>query len=271
MKTNSSHRDPSPSRINDRARIQARPAHSTSAGFRPTAIHKFMLGALLVSGLALAGSLQDARALHARGDWANAIQMAVSLRTADGYALAAHSNSVAAQLAPEAQQAALYDQSEDYANQAIKLDPKNAEGYFERGRALGRLGQLRGILNAFTQGYGTRIRESFEKALELNPRSASAITGLGIWHAEVSAQGVGWLYGADTTKIVPLFEQAIKLEPDVITHRTEYARALMLMDPARNKARATELLEKAASMKADDAEARIELERARRNLNDLKK
>ena len=84
--------------------------------------------------------------------------------------------------------------------------------------------------------------------------------GIAAWHAQVAASGGGFLYGADASKVQPLFEQAIKAQPKVISYRVEYAVALHALgkkDPAR-----AQLTAALALMPSDYAE-KLELERAR--------
>jgi hypothetical protein len=224
---------------------------------------------LLSVSFAFAAGLQDAQGLYAKGDFQKASETAVTAGGADGFAFAAKANSIYASTRPAGEQEGLYIKSEGYANQAIKLDAKNDDGYFELARAIGRLSQLRGVLAALTQGLGTKVKENLDKALSLNPKNASAWVALGLWNAEIVAKGVGFLYGADAAKVAPAIEKAIALEPDAIIHRVEYARALMLLDP-KNKPKAIELLEKAVTLKVNDVAEEMDLARAKKDLAALK-
>ncbi len=229
----------------------------------------FAAAILLVTSFAFAAGLQDAQALYAKGDFQKASETALAAGGSDGFAFAAKANSIFASTRPAAEQEPLYIKSEGYANQAIKLDAKNDTGYFELARAIGRLSQLRGVLAALTQGLGTKVKENLDKALGLNPKNASAMVALGLWHAEIVSKGVGFLYGADGAKVAPLMEKAISLEPDMMIHRIEYAKALMLLD-AKNKPKAIELLEKAVTLKVNDVAEGLDLERAKKDLAALK-
>jgi tetratricopeptide (TPR) repeat protein len=224
---------------------------------------------LLITSFAFAAGLPDAKALYAKGDFQKAAETAVAVGGSDGFAFAAKANSIFASTRPAGEQEGLYVKSEGYANQAIKLDAKNDDGYFELARAIGRLSQLRGVLAALTQGLGTKVKENLDKALDLNPKNASAMVALGLWHAEIVSKGVGFLYGADGGRVAPLMEKAIGLEPDTMIHRIEYAKALMLLD-AKNKAKAIELLEKAVTLKVNDAAEEMDLARAKKDLAALK-
>ena len=58
-------------------------------------------------------------------------------------------------------------------NQAVKLDPKYADAYSDRGKAYGRLGQLADALS------------DFSKAIELNPKIAVAYSNRGTAYARL--------------------------------------------------------------------------------------
>ena len=227
---------------------------------------------LLAAGLALAaGTLQDAQNQYASGDFTGAVQTSVALNTSDGFALAAKSNSIFASTQADNKQEAIYAQSEKYARSAIKLDSENSDGYFETARALGRLSQLRGILAALTQGLGGQIKDNLDKAIRLDPQYANALVALGLWHAEIVAKGVAFLYGADPAKGLAAFNRAIRLEPKVIIHRVEFARGLMLFDAGKNKDAAIAQLEIAVMLSPRDAAEKLDLERAKRDLATLNK
>jgi hypothetical protein len=229
----------------------------------------FIAAILLVTSFALAAGLQDAKDLYAKGEFQKATETAVTAGGADGLAFAAKANSIYANTRPAGEQEPLYVKSESYANQAIKLDAKNDAGYFELARAIGRLSQLRGVAAALLQGLGTKVKENLDKALSLNPKNASAWVATGLWHAEIVAKGVAFLYGADAGKVAPAMEKAVALEPDQIIHRVEYAKALLLLDP-KNKPKAIELLEKAVTLKVNDVAEGFDLERAKKDLAALK-
>ena len=220
----------------------------------------------LVCSAAFAATLQDATELYTKGDFLGAASTAVSLKTSDGYALAAKATSIYSATRPDKEQDALYSKAEDYAGKAVSLEPQNLNGYLERARAVGRLSQLRGVLQALVQGYGSRVRDDLNKVLQLDPNNAPAMVSLGLWHAEIVSKGVGWLYGADGGKVAPLFEKSISLEPNVPIHRVEYAHSLVLLDKNKNRDKARQLLQGAISLKPRDAADRLDQDRAKRDL-----
>lgn len=226
---------------------------------------------LAVLNLAVAAGIADVKSMYAKGQFKEASDLAATLKTSEGFAWAGKALAVYALTRPASEQDDLYAKSEGYGKRAIELDANNPEGYFEVARAQGRLSQLRGVLASLAQGYGATIRENLEKCIKLDPKHASAKVALALWNAEIVNKGVGWLYGADASRVVPLMEEAIKLEPDVIIHRVEYARGLVLLDRNKNKAKAIELLEGALKLKVNDAAEQLDFDRAQRDLTDLKK
>ncbi len=164
------------------------------------------------------------------------------------------------------ERSAWFARAEAAAKRAIQAEPKNPEAYFELARALGRLAQYRGILQSLSLAAG--VRDNLKKALALKPDYASALVALALWHLELSQKGVGWLYGADAGKVIPLFERAIELEPDRIIHRYEYARALYRLGKRRE---ALKQLEVALSLPPRDARDTYVLAEAQELLEQLLK
>jgi len=161
---------------------------------------------------------------------------------------------------------AWFQKAEAAAKRAIQQDPENHEAHFELARALGRLAQYRGILQSLS--LAAAVRDHLNQALKLRPDYASAMVALALWHLELSQKGVGWLYGADGGKVIPLFERAIELEPERIIHRYEYARALFRLG---KKQEALQQLELALALPPQDARDEYVLEEAQELLEKILK
>ncbi len=231
----------------------------------------FAIGLMLTSA-ALAASLQEANDLYVKGNFDEAATMAASLNSEAGFVLAAKATSIFSSTRPEKEQDALYTKAEAFARKAIEQNKNNAEAHFEASRALGRLSQLRGVVTALMQGLGGKVKDELDMALKLKPNYPGALVGLGLWHAEVSAKGAlaAMSLGASADKAVPLFEKAIKLEPKVIIHRVEYAKALMILNK-NNKDKAIEQLNIALKLEPRDAAEKMDLERTKNDLANLNK
>ncbi|MGM8837894.1 hypothetical protein [Thermus sp. 93170] len=219
--------------------------------------------------LALAQASQVAALVDA-GHFQEAYEMGLRLGTPEALALAAKGASFYAlyEAKPE-EKRAWFEKAEKAASQAIAKDPGYPEGYFERARALGRLSQYKGILEALSEGLAPRIRNDLERTLKLKPDHAGAMVALALWHFELVQKG--WLVaatqGADGGKVEPLMKKAIELEPNVIIHRVEYAKVLAAWG---KKEEARKQLEIALSLPARTAADRYDQERARQDLAKLK-
>lgn len=135
-----------------------------------------------------------------------------------------------------------YEQAESYAREAIALEPDRSEGYMELARALGRLAQFKGIFESL--GLAGEIRESLDKALELDPQNTGAMHALAVWHLEVP-----WIAGGRVDNTIPLFEQAISIKPSSVQHHVAFAEALLRL---KKNERAQEMLEAALALEASD-------------------
>ncbi|MER3443666.1 MAG: hypothetical protein C4333_05925 [Meiothermus sp.] len=216
-------------------------------------------------GMALAQNPAAVEKMIEEGKLQAAYTEALMLGNA-GYVLAAKAASYyAGYQASDKEKGSWYDRAEEAAKKAIQADPDNPEAYFELARAHGRLAQFRGILDSLN--LASSVRDNLNKVLKLNPKHAGAKVALALWHLELTQKGVGWLYGANGGQVVPLFEEAIKLEPQTIIHRVEYATALARMN---RKADAIKQLEYALSLPAKTYADRKDLERAKRQLDELK-
>ncbi|MGM9322273.1 hypothetical protein [Deinococcus aquaticus] len=223
--------------------------------------------ALALAVTASAQSVQAATSLFDQGKWQEAAAAAVALNSSDGFALAAEATTAGSALVPDNQKKALFEKAQGYAKQAIAKDKNNAEAYFEMARAQGRLAQFSGILQSL--GLAGDMKKNLDMAIKLDPKLTGAYVALGLWNANLVAKGFIAVRasGADKAQIVPNFEKAISLEPDVAVHRIEYANALILQG---RKADAATQLQKAVSIPANTFWEKRDLEAAKATLAKLK-
>ncbi len=154
--------------------------------------------------------------------------------------------------------------AQEAAQRALEFNVQSAEAHFELARSIG--GQL-SQQNLLGRAANVSVmRDHLQQALRLRPDYPEARAALGVWHLEVAQAGVGWLYGASIHQVKPLFEEALRLEPNSILIRVWYAQALVKMG-APQQARAQ--LEQALRLTPRNAVERFEQGFARERLQNL--
>lgn len=150
--------------------------------------------------------------------------------------------------------------------------PSNPAAFYWHAYALGRYAQAISVVKALAQGIGGKIKTSLETTLALAPGHADAHIALGVYHAEIIDK-VGTLvggltYGASRTEAISHFKRALSLNPDSAIARVEYADALIMLDGRKQAQAAIALCEEAAAMTPHDAMERLDVERARKKIED---
>lgn len=150
--------------------------------------------------------------------------------------------------------------------------PANPAAFYWHAYALGRHAQAISVVKALAQGIGGKVRASLETALSLAPHHADAHIALGVWHTEiidkVGALVGGLTYGASQGQAITHFKEALTLNPDSAIARVEYADALVMLEGHKGARAAFALCREAAELKPHDAMERLDVERARQELQD---
>jgi tetratricopeptide (TPR) repeat protein len=151
-------------------------------------------------------------------------------------------------------------------------DAKNANAWYWQAYALGRYSQGISVARALAQGLGSKVKESLERTIKLQPRHADAYIALGAFHAEVIDK-VGTLiggmtHGASKQTGLRLFQDGLKLNPGSAIAMIEYANGLVMLEGDKRMKEATKLYEQAAKSKPIDAKERLEVEMAKSELED---
>ena len=133
--------------------------------------------------------------------------------------------------------AKIFKSAEKYARAAIEKDPNNSEGYKWLAIAIGAQSKYSSTKEQVRQS--GEIKESIEKAIELNPDDDIAYLVLSRWHYKVSALSgaartfARIIYGgvpkASLKKAEDLLLQAIKIY-DRVAHRYNLAKVYKRMD-----------------------------------------
>ena len=148
--------------------------------------------------------------------------------------------------------------------------PDNASAWYWQAYALGRYSQGISVAKALAQGLGSRVKESLERTIALQPRHADAHIALGAFHAEVIDK-VGTLiggmtYGARKEVGLKMFREALRLHPQSPIALIEYANGLVMLEGEDRLQEATRLYEQAAALQPLDAMERLDVELARTEL-----
>jgi tetratricopeptide (TPR) repeat protein len=151
-----------------------------------------------------------------------------------------------------------------------QADPDNANAYYFQAYAVGRYGQSVSVAKALAQGLGTRVMQSLERAIALQPKHADAHVALGAFHAEVIDK-VGSLiaaitYGVRKDLSLKHFEAARQLNPGSAICMVEHANALVMLDGDLKMDSATQLYKRAARSKPRDAMEWLHVARAQTEL-----
>jgi tetratricopeptide (TPR) repeat protein len=168
----------------------------------------------------------------------------------------------------------IYRSALSYADKAIALNPKAAEGYFVKAMAVGKV-----ALEAGTQEkieLSAQVKLNAERAIERDPNHDGALHTLARWHREVA--NLNWfkrniaeiVYGgmpsASNEEAVKYFKRAISIRPEYIRHHFELAKTYEMMDKDDLARKEYEACLKLPELKADDAKAKIMAKEALENL-----
>ena len=174
--------------------------------------------------------------IYATGRYDEAMKAGVSQGSAAGYTVAARAALADAQSKPQPCLDCLR-RAEDYARQAITIDPKLVEGHVYLAVAMGYEARIVGPVWARAHNYPGRAKEQLDLALTLDPRSPWALGALGGWNVEVVRTGgerlASWIYGATIDDGLFAFARAFESAPDNLSVRYQYALSLSGFDADR--------------------------------------
>jgi len=197
------------------------------------------------------------------GDFAAAYQEAIQVDTAAAQLLASRAaTDQAVYLENESAPAlAWLNHATAAAQRSYDLEPTGplaAAATMAAARAKGEAGFHQGAFaKAFLPG---ELQKLFERALELEPDNADALVSYAAWHFALTEIGVGWLFGADRSQVLPLMERGVAAAPRQINLRVEYARVLFALG---RRAEALEQVDIALALPVRTAADRFEQARAR--------
>ena len=148
--------------------------------------------------------------------------------------------------------------------------PKDPNAHYFFAFAAGRYSQGISVVKALAQGLGGKVKEALLTTIKLEPKHADAHIAYGSYQAEVIDKVGGIVaamtYGAKKDSAIEHFQKALKLNPDSAVARIEYANGLIMLFGKARMGDAEKLYQEAAGCKAADAMERLDVERARSEL-----
>ena len=165
----------------------------------------------------------------------------------------------------EDEQEARYGEAVEVARKAVESDTLSAEGWFQFGKAYGRLALFKGGKTKVRMS--REVKTNFERSIDIDARHAAALHGLARWHREVA--NLSWflktaakiIYGglppASNEEAVALFERAIAIEPNMISHHLELGKTWLEMKEKDNARAEFERVLAMPETDADDPEWKV--------------
>ncbi|HKJ16473.1 MAG TPA: hypothetical protein VJ984_03925 [Xanthomonadales bacterium] len=215
--------------------------------------------------------LLDAWAAFHCGDFDQAVNLANAIGIS-AHAVATKSAGIYASYLEDnnSVQVEIFENAIATAEEAIEAFPDDPNAYYFHAFNLGRYSQSISVVKAIKQGFATKIRESLENALQLEPDHAEAHTAMGLYHSEIidkMGKMIGSMtYGASESAALEHLETAIGLTPDAPIAHIEYANGLYLLYGDKKLDEVSELYVKASEMTPRDAMERLDVEFAKSEL-----
>jgi hypothetical protein len=213
----------------------------------------------------------EAWALFHSGEFQRAVEMGLAVGGA-GLTVANKSACIYATYLEKTEKARLdlYMEVARRAEAQAQQDPQNINAFYWQAYALGRYSQGISVAKALAQGIGSKVKDSLEQVIKLEPKHADAHIALGAFHAEVidkvgSLIG-GMTYGAKKDTGLRLLQEALKLNFASAIGMIEYANAMLMLDGDKMMAEATRLYQQAAKAEPLDAMERLDVDMAREEL-----
>jgi tetratricopeptide (TPR) repeat protein len=170
----------------------------------------------------------------------------------------------------DGEQEARFQRAAALAEAAVKALPDEANSHYRHAFALGRYSQKLSIAKALKMGLAGKVRQSLDKALELDPKHAEAHTALALYHAEIigkiGALIGGMTYGAKAADADKHIKAALKLTPDSPIAHAEQGNIILLLKGDKGEDAAASSYETASKLKPKDAMEALDARYAREQI-----
>lgn len=191
--------------------------------------------------------------LFAKGDFREAADLARQVGDAPSLAFAARCLLAEVIAAPLGEASVKQvKEAEKVARAALVLDPDNIEANVQMAGALGLRARKMGGFAAHIRGFGKKAKIYIDAAFALAPRDPWVLSTKGAWHLEIvrraGARPASWLYDASREIGLTSFEDALKIDPENISIRHQFALMLLSFDDPALYVRAGEVLSAAQTL-----------------------
>jgi hypothetical protein len=224
--------------------------------------------ALLAAAPAFADIEAAAEAFRA-GRYDAAFEQAAAEPGADSHAFRARTLLAKAMCGEGEPSRTLIDKALAEANAALKAQPGHGEGRLQKAIALSLIIRPMKLDDARKTGYGEESKALAEAVLVEEPANVYAHGFLAVWHVEVERRGgmIGAaMMGASLKAARRHYDEAIRLAPEDIGLRWQWARALAALDAKKHLAEIEEALEVAVNTELASDLDRVMQDRAARLL-----
>jgi len=212
--------------------------------------------ALCLAAPAWGNSAAEVRGLIASGDYASARMTAENLQTAEGYALAAESLSAQILLGEVSKLNKHSKQARSLSQKALTLDPAHYNARLQYALSDGFVTRTSGDITAWRKKLPAKTLAIIQDFRAAHPDDPKALALEGAWHLGVirktgEKNGAKW-FGASVEEGERLYAQARAAAPNDVVIETNYAMALLVLDPETYGPQMKPILEAVATMPAPD-------------------
>lgn len=203
------------------------------------------------------------------GQYDAAFAQAAVEQTPDAYAFRARTLLAKAMSGEGDPPRSLIDQALAEAEKALKIDTQHEEGRLQKAIALSLILRPMSINEASKTGYGELSKQLAESVLKDDPANFYAHGFLAVWHVEVERRGgtIGAaIMGASLKTARRHYDEAVRLAPEDIALRWQWARALAALDAKKHRAEIETALQAAVETDPATDLDRVMQERATRLL-----
>lgn len=224
---------------------------------KPIGLLAFWCWSLSASPL-LADSIDNAEAHFRDGRFGSAAEIGAASGSVHGFEIAARAVATyATYLATPDKELDAYKCAKTLAERALEIEPNNLPAILQLLIADGQIGRLMDPIDVLSAGTIERADQMLARLESANPSNPFVHALRGAWHTEIVHQAgslvASTMFGASADEAIAAYERALAQLPDNPLLYTEYAKALMVLDPDAFRERSHEAVSIAVALDTEDA------------------